>query len=144
MAGRRIKVKFTRRRISRKTSGRAKRITRKSARRPKRPKLRAGIKVPKKLVGKVRKPKASKPKEKIYVGKISHYFTRLGVGVVEVEKPIRRGDWVKIEGFTTNFRQKANSIQFNRKDIKLARRGMSIGLKVNDRVRENDKVYVYR
>ncbi|MBL7206118.1 MAG: hypothetical protein ISS36_00795 [Candidatus Aenigmarchaeota archaeon] len=123
------------------------RKTRSKIRRAKRPKpnlkkptiRRAKIKVSRKLAN-----RAAKSKEKHYVGKISHYFTRIGVGVVEVEKPVRKGEWLKIEGFTTNMRQKANSIQHNRRDIKLANRGKSIGLKVNDRVRENDKVYVFR
>lgn len=75
------------------------------------------------------------------VGRISHYFTKIGVAVVEVEAPIRVGDKISIEGATTNFQQTVKSMQIQHKPIKLARKGSSIGLKVKARCREGDVVY---
>ncbi len=88
------------------------------------------------------KPKSSAKKSAAKkIGKIVHYFTKIGVAVVNLENPLRRGDYVKVLGNTTNFKQKASSIQFNRRPLRLAPRGREVGLKVNYRVRKGDEIF---
>ncbi|MEM5798320.1 MAG: translation elongation factor-like protein [Candidatus Aenigmatarchaeota archaeon] len=79
--------------------------------------------------------------KKKLVGTITHYFTNLGVAVVQLSDTVKKGDEISIEGATTNIRQKIDSMQINKKPVEEAKKGQSIGLKVPDRVRENDKVY---
>jgi len=79
--------------------------------------------------------------EKKLVGKVSHYFTKIGVAVIEVSGKFSVGDEISIEGASTNFKQKIKSMQIEHKNIKEAKKGDSIGMKVDDRVREGDKVY---
>lgn len=79
--------------------------------------------------------------EKELVGKVTHYFTKLEVAIVELSKKLLVGDEVSIEGASTNFRQKIKSIQIEHKNVKEAKKGDSIGLKVEERVREGDEVY---
>jgi len=79
--------------------------------------------------------------EKKLVGKITHYYGKIGVAVVELEDELKLGDEISIEGRTTNFRQKVESMQIEHKPIEVARAGDSIGLKVIEKVREGDKVY---
>lgn len=79
--------------------------------------------------------------EKIYIGKVSHFYPKINVAVVELENTLKRGDKISIEGKTTNFSQIVESIQIEHKDVNEAFKGQSIGLKVVDRVREGDKVY---
>lgn len=79
--------------------------------------------------------------EKKLVGKITHYFTKIGVAVVELEDTLRVGDEISIEGTTTNFTQKVESMQIEHKNVEEAKKGDSIGLKVVDRVREGDLVF---
>jgi putative protease len=79
--------------------------------------------------------------EKKLVGKISHYYGKIGVAVVEVEDDINVGDTISIEGAATNLRQTIDSMQVEHKNIKKAKKGESIGLKVTDKVRESDNVY---
>lgn len=81
------------------------------------------------------------PEEKILVGKVTHYFTKIGVAVVELQDTLKIGDEISIEGVTTNFRQRVESMQIEHKPVEEARAGDSIGLKVIDRVREGDNVY---
>lgn len=81
----------------------------------------------------------SKPLEK--VGEVSHYFTQIGVAVVELTAPLRAGDRIAIKGMTTNFEQTVGSMQIEHKDIEEAKKGDSIGLKVEERAREGDIVY---
>jgi putative protease len=79
--------------------------------------------------------------EKKLVGKIRHYFDKINVAVVDVENTINLGDEISIEGHTTNFTQKVESMQIDKNPIEKAKKGQSIGLKVVDRVREGDKVF---
>ena len=79
--------------------------------------------------------------EKKLVGKISHYFSKAGVAVVEVTDTIQSGDEISIEGVVTNFRQKVDSMEIEHEKIEKAKSGESIGMKVIDKVRENDNVY---
>ncbi len=78
-------------------------------------------------------------KEKI--GKITHYFSNIGVAVVELDKPLRVGDTISIEGNTTNFQQVVESMQVEHNQIQEAQAGQAIGLKVNNKVREGDLVF---
>jgi len=79
--------------------------------------------------------------EKKLVGKVSHYFTKIGVAVIELTGELSVGDEILIEGASTNFKQKVDSMQIEHKNIEKAKAGDSIGMKVKDRVREGDSVY---
>ena len=79
--------------------------------------------------------------EKKLIGKIAHYYSKIGVAVIDLEDELSVGDEISIEGATTNVRQKVESMQVEHKNIETAKSGDSIGLKVIDRVREQDAVY---
>lgn len=79
--------------------------------------------------------------EKKLVGKISHYYDRIGVAVVDLARPLKVGDEISIEGKVTSFKQKIESMQIEHKNIEKAKAGDSIGLKVKEKVREGDSVY---
>jgi len=76
------------------------------------------------------------------VGKITHYFDKIGVAVVELTGNLKVGDRIRIKGNTTDFEQKVESMQIEHENVEKAGKGDAIGLKVEDRVRINDKVYV--
>jgi len=80
-------------------------------------------------------------RELVEVGRVTHYFTRIGVAVIELKAPLAIGDRILIRGSTTNLEQIVESMQIEHKDVQRAEAGQSIGLKVKDRVRENDMVY---
>ena len=75
------------------------------------------------------------------IGEITHFFTNINVAVIKLSGKLNEGDKSIIEGATTNFEQPAKSMQIEHKEVKQAKKGDSIGLKVKDRVREGDKVY---
>ncbi|MEM1990844.1 MAG: U32 family peptidase C-terminal domain-containing protein, partial [Candidatus Bathyarchaeia archaeon] len=76
----------------------------------------------------------------VEVGKVTHYFSKIGVAVVELKAPLAVGDRIIIRGPTTDFEQVVESMQIEHKNIEKAEAGQSIGLKVNQRVRERDIV----
>jgi putative protease len=79
--------------------------------------------------------------QKKLVGKISHYYSKIGVAVVDLSDTLEVGDEISIEGAATNIRQTVDSMQVEHEDIQKAKKGDSIGMKVVDKVRENDNVY---
>lgn len=80
--------------------------------------------------------------EEMQVGKVTHYFAKIGVAVVEItDGSIKVGDELHIKGHTTDFRQKVNSMQVEHDKVEVAEPGQSIGMKVDEPVRANDAVY---
>ncbi|MEM3550726.1 MAG: translation elongation factor-like protein [Candidatus Bathyarchaeia archaeon] len=77
----------------------------------------------------------------IEVGRITHYFTKIGVAVIELKAPLAIGDHIVVKGPTTDFEQVVDSMQIEHKNVQRADAGQSIGLKVAQRVREKDVVY---
>lgn len=94
-----------------------------------------------------RKPvKKVKPKVKVKspkpVGKVTHYFGDISVAIVRVLGSLKSGDQIRIVGGEkTDFEQPVKSMQFNHKEIKRAKKGQSIGLKVKEIVRDGYGVY---
>lgn len=78
------------------------------------------------------------------IGAVEHFFTNISVGVIKLDKTLKAGDTILIQGATTNFKQKVESMQIDMKPVKEAGKGDSIGLKVKKRVREKDKVYLVK
>ena len=79
--------------------------------------------------------------EKKLIGEVTHFFTNISVAVIKLKDTLKEGEKILIEGATTNLEQEAKSMQIEHKEVKEAKKGQSIGLKVQDRVREGDKVY---
>jgi len=75
------------------------------------------------------------------IGEITHFFSKISVAVVELNEPLSVGDKIRIQGPTTDFEQTVQSMQIEHENVQTAKKGQSIGLKVNDRVREKDTVY---
>ena len=75
------------------------------------------------------------------LGKVTHYYSKIGVAVIKVEKPIKKGDKIRISGHDNEFEQVVESMQQDYKEIKEAKAGESIGLKVDYPVKENDEIY---
>ncbi|MEM3704590.1 MAG: translation elongation factor-like protein [Candidatus Bathyarchaeia archaeon] len=77
----------------------------------------------------------------IEVGRITHFFSKISVAVIELTAPLAVGDRITIKGPTTDFEQVVESMQIEHKNVQRAEAGQSIGLKVAQRVREKDIVY---
>jgi len=75
------------------------------------------------------------------IGKITHYFSKINVGVIETTKgELRVGDTIHIKGHTTDLYQKVQSLQVENSPVDAVRVGESAGLKVESPVRVNDLV----
>jgi GAF domain-containing protein/ActR/RegA family two-component response regulator len=75
------------------------------------------------------------------VGRVTHYYSRIGAALVEVTDTIKVGDTIHIKGGTRDFEQTVDSMEIEHQNVEVATKGQSIGLKVIEKVRENDLVY---
>ena len=75
------------------------------------------------------------------VGKVSHFYDKINVAVVDVLSPLKVGDTVKFVKEDSEFTQEITSMQFDHKEIKTAKKGDSIGLKVDSPVKPGFEVF---
>ncbi len=75
------------------------------------------------------------------IGKITHFFGKISVAVIELSDNVKIGDKLHVKGATSDFEQELSSMQIDHKEVQEAKAQESIGLKVNEPVREGDMVY---
>ena len=76
------------------------------------------------------------------IGYVSNYFSKISVAAIEItDDTLSVGDTIRFKGHTTDFETKVDSIQIEHESVQDAKRGDSIGLKVHEKVRTQDKVY---
>lgn len=80
------------------------------------------------------------PKKKL-IGKVTHYFNKIEVAIIELTGNLVIGDEIHIKGHTTDFNQTVDSMQIEHEDIKKAGKGDTVGVKVTKPVRDGDAVY---
>lgn len=76
------------------------------------------------------------------IGKVTHYFNHLNVGIIKLSAPLNIGDKVKIKGHTTDIEQEIKEMQYDHESIEAGKKGQEVGVKVKDHVREGDEVYL--
>jgi len=76
------------------------------------------------------------------VAVIVKFFAKPSVAALEVTSgTIKIGDLLKYKGHTTDFTEEVTSMEIDNQPVMEAKVGDLIGVKVKERVRENDKVY---
>lgn len=85
--------------------------------------------------------KASKPAKPQLIGKVSHYYDKIGVAVVKLSAPLKQGDSITIEGGDRSFSQTVDSMESDHQKITVAKKGSEIGIKVNKKAREGYRVH---
>jgi len=76
------------------------------------------------------------------VGKITHYYDKIGVAIMEVDSPIAVGDTIKfVRGGEDLLQQSVSSIQVEHEKKDSANKGDVIGLKVDKEVKEGAEVF---
>jgi putative protease len=76
------------------------------------------------------------------IGKITHYFPKVGVAVLDLTAPLKVGEKIRVERHDGSFTQEVSSMQIEHAQVTEAKPGQSIGLKVNERVHEGNKVFL--
>ena len=76
------------------------------------------------------------------IGVVVNYYVKAGVAAIKVTRgSIAKGDLLKYKGHTTDFSEAVMSMEIENQPVEKALEGDLVGVKVNERVREKDKVY---
>lgn len=75
------------------------------------------------------------------IGKITHYYSHLNVGIIELSDSVKVGNRIRIKGATTDFAQNIDSMQIEHKNVPEGKKGDLIGIKVSGKVHPHDLVY---
>lgn len=76
------------------------------------------------------------------VGKVIHYYDKIGVAIVELDGSLSVGDRIKfVRGGEDLFEQAVDSIQIEHKKIDSAKKGDVVGLKADEAVKEDTEVF---
>ena len=61
------------------------------------------------------------------IGKVTHYFDRIGVAVLQLTGTVRVGDTIHFQGHSTDFSQPVTSLQIDHKDVSEGKSGQDVG-----------------
>ncbi|MFH1820535.1 MAG: hypothetical protein ABH805_01325 [Candidatus Nealsonbacteria bacterium] len=75
------------------------------------------------------------------IGQITHYFGHISVAVIELTNTLKVGETIHVVGGEVDFIQTVESMEVDHKKVDKAKKGDSVGLKTDQKVREGYKVY---
>jgi selenocysteine-specific translation elongation factor len=75
------------------------------------------------------------------IGKVSDFFAKPGVAGITLTGALEVGDEIHIKGHTTDIECTVGSMQIDNVNVKQAKAGDDVGVKIDDRVRRGDVVY---
>ncbi len=75
------------------------------------------------------------------VGRVTHYYGKIGVAIVELSSTLKVGDRIKIEN-GAEFEQTVDSMQVEHEQVEEAKKGDMVGLKVGQKIGEGATVYL--
>ncbi|TFG08691.1 translation elongation factor-like protein [Candidatus Thorarchaeota archaeon] len=76
------------------------------------------------------------------IGEVTNYYSNISVCAIMLSDTLSEGDTVHFKGATTDFTQKVKSMELDRESIEEGKPGQEIAIKVKNRVREGDEVFL--
>ncbi len=76
------------------------------------------------------------------IGKVSSYFSHVSVAAIKLSHKLEVGDKIHVKGNTTDFEHVVDSIQIEKESVQKAKKGNHVGIKVPEKVRPNDTVFL--
>lgn len=76
------------------------------------------------------------------IGKITHIFDKIDVGILELSSALQVGDTIHVSGSSTDFEQIIDSIQVEHQNIDKAKKGDIVGIKLSEKAKVGDKIYL--
>jgi len=78
---------------------------------------------------------------KTLIGKVTHFYDKIGVGVIELTADLKEGDKISIEKDGEAFEQTVSSMQIENDKIQEAKAGQAIGMKLDKPAKANSEVF---
>lgn len=75
------------------------------------------------------------------LGKVIHYYDKIGVAVLKLKKPLKVGDMVKFMKGDEAFQQTIESMQLEHKPVSKAKSNDEVAVKVDNEAKKGTLVY---
>ncbi len=83
--------------------------------------------------------------QEIPIGRVEKFFGKISVAAIKItDGELNVGEKIKFKGHSTDFEQQVDSMQVEHASVQTVKAGDEVGIKVAQKVHENDKVYVIR
>lgn len=79
-------------------------------------------------------------KKKDVIGKVTHYYDKIGVAVIKLQKSLKVGDKVKFEKKDASFEQTIESMQLEHEQVSSGKKGDEIAVKVDQAAKDGTVV----
>ncbi|MDE2312381.1 MAG: hypothetical protein KGJ93_04840 [Patescibacteria group bacterium] len=80
------------------------------------------------------------PEEKL-IGRVSHYYDHIHVAILDLTDTLIVGQTLHFKGATDDCHQVVSQMQIDHQDIQSAKAGESVGIRVDEKLHENDRVF---
>ena len=80
--------------------------------------------------------------EEKLIGKVTHFFSKVAVAIVKLEEPLQVGQTIHLKGAHDDFTQEIKEMQYEHQAITDGKTGQEVGVKVDQKVHENDQVFL--
>lgn len=74
------------------------------------------------------------------IGLVTHYYDKIGVAIVKLEKAVKVGDRLKFVKGDDTFEQVVASMQVDRLPIEEGKPGQEVGIKVDQKIKDETRV----
>lgn len=75
------------------------------------------------------------------LGKVIHFYDKISVAIVKLEKKLKVGDTVKFKHGDQEFDQPVASMEVDHKAIEVGKPGDEVGIKVDQKAKPGTEVY---
>lgn len=76
------------------------------------------------------------------VGKITHFYDKIGVAVLALTSPLKVGDRIRfVRGGEDLFEQVVESMQVDHESVEEAKSGDEVGLKTTEQIKDGAEVF---
>ncbi len=75
------------------------------------------------------------------IGRVDHFFDKISVGMIILSGVLKVGDTIHVTGKKSAFSQEVESMRIEFDNVTEAKEGDKVGIKVDQPVHTNDKVY---
>lgn len=76
------------------------------------------------------------------IGKVTHWYDKIGVAVVKLSRPLKVGDKIKIRRGEEEFETEVASMQIEHENVESAKKGDEAAIKLPQKTKEGSAVYL--
>lgn len=77
------------------------------------------------------------------IGVVARYFGKIGVAAIRItDGELKVGDRIRIKGHSTDLEEEVESMQVEHENVQAVGPGTDVGIKVKEKVREHDIVFL--